>query len=103
LSEVERICDRVGILQNGRLVHLQDMARLRESRCIRVLFAREGTSIPDLPGLGKKEIRSREMILEYTGPLQPLLAWLGRQEVVDLHVEPLGLAGIYHHFHGNIV
>ena len=103
LSEVERICDRVGILQNGRLVHLQDMARLRESRRIRILFAREGTSFPDLPGLGKKEIRGREMTLEYTGPLPPLLAWLGEQEVADLHVKPLGLAGIYHRFHGNIV
>ena len=25
LSEVERVCDRVGILQRGRLVHLQGM------------------------------------------------------------------------------
>ena len=38
--------------------------------------------------------------LEYAGPLAPLLAWLARQEVVDLRVEPLGLAPIYHRYHG---
>ena len=32
LSEVEQVCDRVGILQRGRLVHLQTMAELREGR-----------------------------------------------------------------------
>src|SRR5437763_8333129 len=33
LSEVEQVCDRVGILRDGRLVHLQEMAELRQVRC----------------------------------------------------------------------
>src|SRR3954463_5611933 len=32
LAEVEQVCDRVGILQRGKLVHLQEMADLREGR-----------------------------------------------------------------------
>lgn len=102
LSEVERICDRVGILRNGKLVHLQDMAKLRAARRIHAQFAGEAPAFPDLPGLGKRENAGKEMILEYTGPLPPLLAWLGQHDVVDLHIEPLGLAGIYHRYHGNI-
>src|SRR5207249_3018271 len=38
LSEVERVCDRVGILQRGRLVHLQDMHALRRGRLVRARF-----------------------------------------------------------------
>src|SRR5207248_9318505 len=34
LSEVEQVCDRVAILQAGRLVHVQDMRALREARLI---------------------------------------------------------------------
>src|SRR5207248_2867221 len=30
LAEVERVCDRVGILQHGRLAHLQKMSELRQ-------------------------------------------------------------------------
>ena len=34
LSEVEQVCDRVGILQRGRLVHVQNMASLQQGRLI---------------------------------------------------------------------
>src|SRR5207248_8831312 len=41
LAEVERVCDRVGILQRGRLVHLQSIAELnQEERLVRVRFRR---------------------------------------------------------------
>ena len=36
LAEVESVCDRVGILQRGRLVHLQPMRELAGGRRIRV-------------------------------------------------------------------
>src|SRR5438105_2764735 len=52
LTEVEQVCDRVGILQRGRLVHLQTMAELRERRLVRVEFAGVVEGLPDLPGLG---------------------------------------------------
>src|SRR5437868_250976 len=38
LSEAEQVCDRVGILQRGRLVHLQKMAELKNNRFIRACF-----------------------------------------------------------------
>src|SRR5947209_14613865 len=38
LAEVERVCDRVGILQHGRLAHLQKMCELRQVRRIRATF-----------------------------------------------------------------
>src|SRR5439155_12928185 len=30
LTEVERVCDRVGILQHGKLVHVQKLAELKQ-------------------------------------------------------------------------
>src|SRR5947208_8123559 len=48
LTEVEQICDRVGILHNGRLVHLQTMADLREERRVRAAFAGVVEQLPDL-------------------------------------------------------
>ena len=40
------------------------------------------------------------LTLEYTGPLPALLAWLARQPLADLRLEPLGLGAIYHRYHG---
>jgi ABC-2 type transport system ATP-binding protein len=101
LGEVEQVCDRVGILHSGRLVHLQNMAELRESRLIRARF--EGVSpehLPDFPGLQVRERQHEQVVLEYTGSLPPLLDWLARQPLADLRIEPLGLAAIYHRYHG---
>ncbi|HEY5314167.1 MAG TPA: ABC transporter ATP-binding protein, partial [Pirellulales bacterium] len=100
LGEVEQIRDRVGILQRGRLVHLQAMTELRQARLIRARFARPPERLPELPDLRCQAGQGEEVTLEYGGPLPPLLDWLGRQQVTDLTVAPLGLAAIYNRYHG---
>ena len=100
LSEVEQVCDRVGILQRGRLVHLQKMAELKSARLIRARFERAVDTLPSFPGLSEQERDGNQVAWEYTGPLPPLLEYLSRLPVVDLRMEPLGLAPIYHRYHG---
>jgi ABC-2 type transport system ATP-binding protein len=100
LGEVERVCDRVGILQKGRLVHLQRLADLREARLVQVRFSKSAPEPPPLPGLNLRTRVDSQMVLEYAGPLPPLLEWLGRQPITDLRFEPLGLTDIYRRFHG---
>ncbi len=100
LSEVEQVCDRVAILQRGRLVHLQVMKELHAGRLVRVRFSRPPEPLPALEGLRAEEPKGPEWRLEHTGPLEPLLAWLSRQPVADLRVEPLGLGPLYHRYHG---
>jgi len=100
LSEVEQVCDRVGILQRGRLVHVQAMADLEAGRLVRVRFGTPPEALPSLPGLVNIQVNDLHTQLEYRGPLPPLLDWLGRQDVADLRMEPLGLAPVYHRYHG---
>jgi ABC-2 type transport system ATP-binding protein len=100
LSEVEQVCDRVAVLQKGKLVHLQMMAELRAGRLIRARFKGEPGPLPDLDGLHVRERKGDLLVLEYGEALPELLAWLGRQPLVDLRVEPLGLTAVYHRFHG---
>ena len=74
LSEVEQVCDRVGILQQGRLVHLQDMAELRQARRIRVRFAGQPPQPPAMQHLQVRERLGDSLTLEYRGELPQLLA-----------------------------
>src|SRR5262249_25307587 len=55
LSEVEQVCDRVGILQRGRLVHVQEMRELQQARLVRVRFGGAVPALPTLPGLELRE------------------------------------------------
>jgi ABC-2 type transport system ATP-binding protein len=100
LAEVEQVCDRVGILQRGRLVHVQTMSELREGRLVRVRFRGPPAPLPALEGLQVREHRPDRVTLEYTGDLPALLDWLGRQPLADLRLEPLGLKSLYHRYHG---
>ncbi|HZY87483.1 MAG TPA: ABC transporter ATP-binding protein [Gemmataceae bacterium] len=100
LEEVERVCDRVGILQRGRLVHLQNMSELREGRLVRARFKGDFAALPPLAGLALREQVGDEVTLEYGGPLPELLTWLARQPLLDLRLGPLGLAAVYRRYHG---
>lgn len=103
LEEVERICDRVGILHKGRLVHLQTLAELREVKRVRVILAAGQTLVDEtthLAGIRSPVQHDQELTFEYAGPLPDLLAWLARLPVADVRIEPLGLSRIYHQYHG---
>jgi ABC-2 type transport system ATP-binding protein len=109
LSEVEQVCDRVGILQRGRLVHVQTMTELRRASLIHARFvdaswAKDETQpldgFFDLPGLSLCGRDRDRLILEYAGETPPLLDWLSRHRIADLRIEPAGLGGIYHRYHG---
>jgi ABC-2 type transport system ATP-binding protein len=101
LTEVERVCDRVAILRQGRLVHMQDMSELRQAQRIHVRFASQAPQPPPMQQLQVRERQDDRLTLEYRGDLPQLLGWLAGQAVADLHVEPLGLAEIYKSYHGN--
>jgi ABC-2 type transport system ATP-binding protein len=100
LTEVEQVCDRVGILQRGRLVHLQRMAELRRARLIRARVTGPLEDLPFRDGFHLRDRRADLITFEHTGPLPELLGWLARQPLDELRVEPVGLASIYHRYHG---
>lgn len=101
MTEVERVCDRVLILQRGRLVHAQDVSQLQAGRLIQARFEGEAAAPPDLPGLHVRERSHDRLILEYTGAMPEMLAWLSTQPVAELRLEPLGINALYYRFHGN--
>jgi ABC-2 type transport system ATP-binding protein len=101
LAEVEQVCDRVGILQAGRLVHVQQMCDLQEGRLVHARLL-DGTPAPEGgPGLSLLEQRPGQVTWHHSGPLPPLLSWLAGQSFLDLRIEPLGLRAIYHRYHGS--
>jgi ABC-2 type transport system ATP-binding protein len=102
LSEVEVVCDRVGILRQGKLVHEQCMNELREGRSVSGQFAHKPTNGPDGLPLELRTTHAGLIQFDYRGPMSKLLEWLQHQQVTDLRIDPMGLAPIYQHYHGAI-
>ena len=90
LSEVERVCDRVGLLRKGELVLLSPVEEMRDlaARRVRVIFAEDVTHAPELaPGHEILETQPRLWTLRVNGPLGPLVRSLAGLPVSDLLVE----------------
>ena len=102
LSEVEDLCDRVAILRQGRLVHMQVMPQLRQRHRIVGHCAGDW---PALPAEFQQQItvsRTGDRVtLETTGDLAPLLGWLSRLPLRDLSIEPTRLRSVYDRFHAS--
>jgi ABC-2 type transport system ATP-binding protein len=99
LTEVEQVCDRVAILQQGRLVHWENMRDLRSVRHVRVQLSRSVESLA-LPGIGNaKHVNGHELDFSYAGPLPDLLRCLADLPTVDVRIEPMGLSEIYQRYH----
>src|SRR5262249_3857360 len=85
-AAVERVCDRVAILRQGKLVHVQEMSELRAGRFVRAKFTTPPAAGPDGAPF---TIADGAVELEYRGPLPALLAWLGAHQPTDVRIEPL--------------
>jgi len=93
LSEVERLCDRVGIIRRGRLVRQTSIADLRRDtpRRVRVFF--DGPAPPP-PGSLAKSVRrqdARRWDLEWQGPLGAALEAMRGLPIADVEIEPFKL------------
>jgi len=98
LHEVETVCDRVGILRQGKLVHLQEMSELRGGRSVSARVP--GTPPASGPDGEPLTFENGRLNLNYTGAMPRLLEWLAGQSLDDLRIEPQGLGPIYRKHHG---
>ncbi|MEW6745519.1 MAG: ABC transporter ATP-binding protein [Planctomycetota bacterium] len=102
LSEVERLCDRAGIVRDGRLVTVEriDELKKRLPRRVEVTFARPP---PDrvfaLPGVTIREPVEGRLVMQAAGDLNDLLRALARCEVADLSLQPPSLEEVFLHFY----
>ena len=101
MSEVEALCDRVGILRAGRLVDQGTLAELRHlsAQTVEVAFA---GAAPELAGIAGVEVVGagpNALRCEVTGSIAPLLAALAGMPVVALTSRERSLEEIFlHHY-----
>jgi polyether ionophore transport system ATP-binding protein len=101
LSEVEAVCDRVGILRQGRLVDQGMLADLRHlsALTVEVTFDGQMPDLPKLPGVEVAEAGANALRFQVTGSIRPLLAALADKPVVTLTSREPSLEEIFlHHY-----
>ena len=99
LAEVELVCDRMGLIREGRLLRVGSLEELRDVRAHRVeAILRRPGDVSELAGLsGVTEPRGAGDRVECTvhGEVGPLLMWLCAHDVVELGSRELSLEEVF--------
>jgi len=86
LSEVEALCDKVGILRDGRLIEMGTLAEMRHLSALSVEATFDG-EVPDLsgvPGVASIQSDGHVVRMQVRGSVQPLLKVLAGSGVKEL-------------------
>jgi len=86
MSEVEALCDRIGILREGKLIEMGTLAQMRHLSALTVEATFEG-AIPELsrvPGVTSVETDGPMIRCHVRGPVEPLLQVLATAGVTRL-------------------
>jgi ABC-2 type transport system ATP-binding protein len=86
LSEVEALCDRIGILRSGELVEMGTMAEMRHLSALTVEATFQG-AVPDVTnvaGVSMVEVERSRLRCQVRGTIEPLLEVFARSGVIEL-------------------
>lgn len=105
LSEVESICDRVGILREGRLQAVERITELRRVRYRWVFLRTDLTPHPidwgRLPGVDEVMPVTGGVRMRVTGSLDPIIKQAAQITVHDMRIEEPGLEDIFLTYYGD--
>ena len=104
LSEVEALCDRVGILREGRLVDQGTLAELRHlsTQTVDVTFSDRVPQLPPLPGVRVNPAGPNALRFEVSGSVGPIINALAGHPVSALVSREPSLEEIFmHHYDGH--
>jgi len=103
LPEVEKICDRVGVIREGHLVGTERIEDLRNKRLrnVEIIFSGEmPDNLGELPGVTGMERAGNRVQLKLKGEIDPLIKMVARYEVADFSVSHASLEDVFLEFYG---
>ncbi len=102
LSEVEAVCDRVGILRHGKLVDIGTLTDLRHLSALtfEVTFSGPPPALGEVPGLEVLSSRDGVVRCRVQGGVRPLVDALAGSNVVSMLSEEPSLEEIFLRYYG---
>jgi len=105
LSEVDRICQRIGLVRGGQLVAVHTLSEMRAAapRRLTVTFSTPvNGDLPMLPGATLVTREPMQWILDVQGPLGEIIPRLGHLPVADVQLAAFTLDDTILHLLGHV-
>jgi ABC-2 type transport system ATP-binding protein len=103
LSEVERVCDRVAIIRQGRLATLQDVGALlaRRKRHVEMRLAGPPPALDGVPGVSGVALSDGLLTCQLEGDVRQFLRAIANAPITDLTIEPAHLEEAFLEFYAD--
>ena len=102
-EEIERACDRTAIIKEGRLVAVEDMKILSQtkSKSYVIAFSTEEIALDfSKEDFEVKKIRGNKVTVSVKGNIKSLISSLDKYEIKDLDVKTQTLEELFMHYYG---
>jgi ABC-2 type transport system ATP-binding protein len=101
LGEVQRMCSRVGIIKEGRIIEIADIRTLQHNnyKKIRVAAGDLDTARFDMPGVTNLELNNGAVRFFYRGDINAVMHKIGGITVSDVTIEEPTLEEIFMHYY----
>ncbi|HOE34121.1 MAG TPA: ABC transporter ATP-binding protein [Anaerolineaceae bacterium] len=101
LGEVQRLCSRVGIIREGRLVEVSDIRSLQQNnyKKIRLNVSGENPVSAELPGISNLQNENGSVQFFFRGDINTILRKLASTDVKDISIEEPSLEEIFMHYY----
>jgi ABC-2 type transport system ATP-binding protein len=101
LGEVQRLCSRVGIIKEGRLIDLRDIKTLQKDNYKKIRIEAKGIDEGRFAMDGVVKLESADGVVRffYKGNINPMLRIINQYEVSDITIEEPTLEEIFMHYY----
>lgn len=100
LREVEKYCDRVGIVRNGKIIDVKKIDQLNNKNIKKVVIKLMKKINLSLEGITDLIYKNKELSFKYKGEISKLLNALVKVEVLDINIIPLSLEEDFLDYYG---
>jgi ABC-2 type transport system ATP-binding protein len=101
LGEVQRLCTRVGIIRDGKIVEISDIRTLQQNNYKKVRVVADGLDPAsfDLPGVTNLQAETGILYFFFKGDINVVLQKISGLQVADVTIEEPTLEEIFMHYY----
>ena len=101
LAEVQRLCTRVGIIREGKIVEISNIRALQQNNYKKVNVTAEGLDPAtfDVPGVTNVQIENGTLNFFFKGDINAVVQKLSSIQVIDVTIEEPTLEEIFMHYY----
>lgn len=100
LGEVEKYCDRVGIVKDGVIVDIKDVSQINHNTIKKIVITTNKKLKLKVDGISDIEYINNELHCKFEGNIKELLVELSSHDISDITILPLSLEDDFLEYYG---